>query len=63
MNMITILVVALCAALSALVASVGSFLVWIDGASPAGAVLAGGGTFGGAMALALVVARVLVRGW
>ncbi|WP_261566655.1 hypothetical protein [Frankia gtarii] len=49
----TVLVVALCAAVSISVALVGGFLAWKDGSSPARAVLAGAGAFAGALALAL----------
>lgn len=56
------LVVALCAAVSFSVALVAGALVRIDGASWAGAALAGGGAFATALVLALAVAGVLWRG-
>lgn len=56
MDPVRLLVVALCAAVSVSVALIGGFLVWIDGASPAGA-----GTFAGTLALALAVVGALSR--
>lgn len=56
------LVVALAATLAIVVAMVAGFLVWIDGASPAGAALTGGGAFAGALVLILAIAGVLRRG-
>lgn len=54
--------VALAACLAALAALVTGFLSWADGASPAGATLAGGYAFGGVLLLVLTVGRVLRRG-
>ena len=50
---------ALCAAVSVVVALVTGILVRLDGATMASAVLMGGAAFGGTLALALVVAAEL----
>lgn len=59
---VRVLGVALAGALGIVVALVAGFLVWIDGVSPAGAVLTGGTAFAGTLVLALAVAGVLWRG-
>ncbi|KPM51197.1 hypothetical protein ACG83_37630 [Frankia sp. R43] len=61
--LVRVLVVPLCAAVSFNAALVTGALVWMDGESLPGAVLAAGGAFAGALLLALAVADVLARGW
>lgn len=55
------LMVALCAALSLSVALVGGFLAWVDGATPAGALLIGGAAFVSAFGV-LILALNALRG-
>ncbi|CUU57364.1 hypothetical protein Ga0074812_11224 [Parafrankia irregularis] len=59
---VRVLVVALCATVSLIVALVAGMLVRLDGASLPSAVMAGGGAFAAAMFLTLAVAGVLARG-
>ncbi|WP_054569685.1 hypothetical protein [Frankia sp. R43] len=60
--LVRVLVVALCAAVSAIAALVAGILVRLDGASMASAALTGSGAFASTLILALVVAGVLARG-
>lgn len=60
--LLRVLTVVLASMFGVVVALVAGFLVWMDGASVAGAILTGSGAGGGALALALAVAGVLRRG-